>query len=111
MSFGRRHPRKEPIPPVQLSLDQFAQLCDLIQGFGPQASCDIEFQGTDGSDLNTAAVSDITANDDVVPAVILMPTVRARYSSGNSVELRRETVPAVGQNPAFTTYIFAATGS
>jgi hypothetical protein len=109
--LGKKHPRKKLVPPVQLTLDQFVELLTMVKDFGSQASLDIEFQGSDGSDLSTSVADDIAAKDPVIPDVILAPMVRARYSSGDSIEFRPETVPAVGQNPAYTTYMFAATGS
>jgi hypothetical protein len=110
--LDKKHPRKRRIPPVQLSLRQFKEFCEKMLGnLSPGTEYEIEFQGTDGSDITTSAVDNIACDDDTVPNVILMPTVTAHAVSGDSIELRRESAPAVGGSPPYTTYVLAATGS
>ncbi len=107
----RKHPKKRSIPPLQLSLVQFRELCEKILGnLAPGTSCDIEFRGTDGSYITASDVDAIDPIDDTIPSIIVMPTVKAESMSGDSIELRPETVTGPN-NSSTTTYMFAATGA
>lgn len=100
----KRHPKKRNIPPLQLSLQQFRELCDKTLGnLGPDTSYEIKFQGLDGSEI-TSDVSALSGPiDDTVPDLITMPLVDAHSSSGNSVEMRNEVVSGP-DNPTKNTY-------
>ncbi len=107
-----KHPKKEPIAPIRLTLRDLTELCQKIGGhIGPNSAILIKFQGTDKSDMSATDVSAIPIDDSTVPDVIVMPTIRATSTDGQSIELRPETVPGAGSNPAQETYVLAVTGA
>lgn len=109
--LSRTHARKRPVPPVRLSLRQFADFCEKTLGnLRPAPRYSVTFEGSDGSEI---AVSDVRAlignQDEVIPDVIVMPTVQAESASGDSIALRVETVGS--GNSQTTSYVLSVKGS